>query len=255
MADLTATATAADTTLESIVASILRHVQPELILLFGSRAYGSPREDSDYDLMLVVRDAATVDAARSAAYDAVREIGVSADILTVSVDDYQRRQHDSGFLSYLIARQGRVLYTTGAVPQHSVSPGRVSEPRSEEGLAMWIKRAQADLRNAEQSLAAADPTWDAICFHSHACVEKLLKALVVRAGTFPPHTHELEKLLALQPPAISENDSLRAACTRLMALYPKSRYPEEPEPTPDEAHQAIAAAHQVRALLLPWLQG
>jgi HEPN domain-containing protein len=254
MANVTATATAGDTTLESIVASILRHTQPELILLFGSRAYGSPREDSDYDLMLVIRDPASVESARLAACDAVREVGVSADIVAVSVDDYQRQQDDPGLFPFLISRQGRVLYATGLVPQRLASPGRVSEPRGEEGLAMWIKRANSDLRAAEDLLSAADPSWDAICFHSHGCVEKLFKALVVRAGTFPPRTHELGDLLTLQPLPISNDEMLRVACKLLMDLYPRSRYGPLPEPTPDEARQAIAAARQVRALLLPWLQ-
>jgi HEPN domain-containing protein len=118
---------------------------------------------------------------------------------------------------------------------------------------MWIRRAESDLKLAEKEVASASPVWDAICFHSHACVEKLLKALIVRQGTFPPRTHNLLDLLARQSPAIRDHVAITRACKLLTDLYPKSRYPEQPEPTPDEAKSAIAAARQVYAEVRPRL--
>ena len=166
------------------------------------------------------------------------------------VEQYERRQHDPGYLSWLIAREGHVLYTTGAVPQRSSPPGdRVREEHEGEGLADWIRRAESDIKVAELALAAAEPSWDAICFHSHACVEKLLKALIVTQGVFPPRTHELPELLALQSPEIRDAAPLYAACNLLTKLYPKSRYPEAGYPTPDEARSAIVAAREARRVL------
>src|SRR5205814_1352426 len=101
--------------------------------------------------------------------------------------------------------------------------------------------------------AAPEPVLDATCFHSHACVEKLLKALIVRAGTFPPRTHALDELLALQPAAVRADVEIAAACTLLNTLLPKARYPESPEPSPDEARRAITAAREVRQRLKPRL--
>ena len=40
--------------LQRLVQVVLEYARPELILLFGSRAWGTPRDDSHYDLMLVV---------------------------------------------------------------------------------------------------------------------------------------------------------------------------------------------------------
>jgi HEPN domain-containing protein/predicted nucleotidyltransferase len=241
-----------DDTLDRIV-RILERNQPELAFLFGSRASGDARADSDYDLLLVVRDDTVVEATRRAVYDGLREIPVSADVLVHSVEQYERHQHDPGFLDYLIARNGRLLYATGAVPVRSSPAQRVREGPPDEGFAEWIRRADRDLRTAEQSLAAPDPVWDSICFHSHACVEKLLKALIVRAGTFPPKTHELKELLTLQEPDVGSDIELGAACALLAPLFPKSRYPEASEPTPDEAREAIAAARFVRQRLRPRL--
>src|SRR5205809_769978 len=121
---------AKDSVLEAIVAAITSRIRPELILLCGSRAWGTPRPDSDYDVMVVVRDMATVDAARVAASAALRGAGISADVIAHSAADYERQQNDPGFLSYMAARAGCLLYSTGAVPQRS--PSRVSERRLTE---------------------------------------------------------------------------------------------------------------------------
>ena len=253
MVDFAATA-GAGKTLDTVVQRLVPRIRPELILLFGSRAAGTARDDSDCDLMLVVREAAAVEPARKAANDALWELGVSADVLACTVEEYQRQQHDPGFIAWLIAREGRVLYTTGVVPQRSPPLDRVREEKGGDGLAMWIRRAEGDLRAAENSMAASEPVWDAICFHSHACVEKLLKALIVSRGTFPPHTHELKKLLALQPPEIRDVPQIVAACALLTDLYPKARYPLAPEPTPDEARSAITAAREARRTLMTALK-
>ena len=64
---------------------------------------------------------------------------------------------------------------------------------------MWVRRAESDLRIAELALAAEEPVWDAMCFHSHACAEKMIKALIVSGGWFPPRTHDLAGLIEAQP--------------------------------------------------------
>lgn len=56
---------------------------------------------------------------------------------------------------------------------------------------MWMERAGEDFDLASQSMAGANPARGGICFHSHACIEKLLKALIVKRGMHPPHTHEV----------------------------------------------------------------
>ncbi len=237
---------------ETIVRCVLDCVQPELILLFGSRAWGTARNDSDYDLMLVVRSDGGLEL-RSAVHQALAARSIGADVITISTDEYARQQHDPGLLAYQVAREGQVLYTTGVVPQHTLRSARVGEEPPREGLALWIRRAESDMRIAEHEMASTDPVWDAICFHAHACIEKLLKALIVRTGTFPPRTHELGDLLDALPPIIRDAPGIANDCALLMAVWPKSRYPELPEPTPDEAARAIAAARNVRLILLPFL--
>src|SRR5881397_1415731 len=108
-----------DPKLDALVASIVDRVRPELILLFGSRARGDAHEDSDYDLMLVVHDGEDAEGSRTTAYDVRSRLGISADILACTASQYMRRQNDPGFLEWLVAREGRVMYTRGSIPQRS----------------------------------------------------------------------------------------------------------------------------------------
>jgi HEPN domain-containing protein len=62
----------------------------------------------------------------------------------------------------------------------------------------WIKKAEADFDTAEREFAVAVNTnYDAVCFHSQQCVEKLMKALLLRFGEVPPKTHDLNHLSRL----------------------------------------------------------
>jgi uncharacterized protein len=250
MADFTAVT---QPRLERIVDAIRDRISPELILLFGSRATGRAREDSDYDLMIVLRDGSDLERGRRDAYDALHAIGAQVDVLVRSVSDYKRRQADPGFFDWLVSREGVLLYSSGAVPQRWAGPALVRE-ESREGLRAWIERAAEDFRAAELlSMAPTDPAPGAICFHAHACAEKLLKALIVSRGRHPPRTHTLPKLLSLQGPRVQADKALIAACALLEALYPSSRYPEQPLPTFEEARRAFDSARLVRDRLLPEL--
>lgn len=248
-------APAADATLDRIVRLLLERTTPELVVLFGSRADGTAHADSDYDFYLVVADAGAVESTRDAANAAMRGAGLSADVIVSSATEYERQQHDPGFLAWPVSRSGVLLHSTGRMPLRSRPPSHVREEPPTEGLAMWIRRAENDLDAAERLLPGDAPVRDAVCFHGHACVEKLLKALIIRSGAYPPRTHELKQLLAMQGTEVASNEALRAACTLLDELLPSSRYPDLPEPSLDDARRAIAAAREVRAFLGARLTG
>ena len=243
----------ADPVLACLVDCVRARSNPELILLFGSRATGQSRVDSDYDLFLVYSDASPLDGVADTVRDALVTLGIYSDVLTRSAEQYARLQRDPGFLDFLVARQGRLLYSTGRLPQLAGQATRVREQSPTEGLAMWIRRANADLRIAEQSLATDQPVWDAVCFHAHAYAEKLIKALIVRDGSYPPRTHDLEQLRALRPD-LQRDDRLTSACQRLMHLLPLSRYAGFREPTPDEARDAVSAAKTIQDIVFPLLK-
>ena len=242
-----------DPQLDALVAAIVERVRPELVLLLGSRARGDAHADSDYDLMLVVREGQDAESSREAANEVCSSMKLPVDVLARTTSEYQRRQNDPGFLDWLVAREGRLLYSSGNIPQRSPRSDRVRE-QSTDGVALWIERSESDFQVAINSLASTKPSWDAICFHAHACVEKLLKALIVASGSYPPKTHWLGTLMAGLPANIRNGSDLKAIADVLDGLYPKSRYAEQPMPTPHETRRAFDAARGARDRLLKELR-
>ena len=101
-------------TMREIVQSIVDEVNPEQIILFGSRARGEERPDSDVDLLVV--ESAPFGRTRSRRlelarlYKAVAHLEVALDILVCSRDELDA-WHESG--SHILGRafgEGRVLH-------------------------------------------------------------------------------------------------------------------------------------------------
>jgi HEPN domain-containing protein len=56
----------------------------------------------------------------------------------------------------------------------------------------WLAKAEGDYRTAKRELDVQDtPNFDAVCFHSQQCIEKLMKALLILRGSNPAKTHDL----------------------------------------------------------------
>ena len=101
----------ADPLLAEIVRRIATALAPERVYLFGSRARGDAREDSDYDLLVVVSEA-TEPRYRLAqkAHSLLWGIGASVDILVWTHEDFESRLHLKASLPSTVLREGKLLY-------------------------------------------------------------------------------------------------------------------------------------------------
>ena len=100
-----------DERLAEIVNRLVLTFRPERIYLFGSRARGGADADSDYDLMVVVRNSELPGHRRDQlAYRALRGVGVAKDVLVWTRDEFDRRAHLKASLPATILREGRLLY-------------------------------------------------------------------------------------------------------------------------------------------------
>ncbi len=229
----------------TIVERAVAAFAPARIILFGSRARGEAREDSDYDVMFIV-DPHGEDrrAAEIRVQEAFAKRDWAMDIIVSLVPDYLWRRLDVGTLEYMAEREGRLLYSRPGfeiVPRVRETPG--DEPRS---LAEWIARAQRDFRALDVLLGSPERIEDPICFHAHQAAEKTLKAVLVRAGISPPYRHLLSLLLSLCPEALRTPGGVAEACVTLDGVFPKTRYPDNPIPGSAEVDAAVAAARMVR---------
>jgi uncharacterized protein len=94
-----------------LVERIVAHLRPEEIWLFGSRAEGRARTDSDYDLLAVLPD----DAPESAldllkAWELTCGLGIPADLVTCTRSDFEEEKNDVGTLARAAYHRGRRIY-------------------------------------------------------------------------------------------------------------------------------------------------
>jgi predicted nucleotidyltransferase len=99
-------------TIEQIAQRLIESYQPQRIILFGSMAYGEPRDDSDIDL-LVVKETAESPLerrlrVRRLVADPRRRIPFSPLVLTP--DELARRLAAGDAFYQEIVRRGKVLY-------------------------------------------------------------------------------------------------------------------------------------------------
>ena len=101
--------------LESLVSRVSAYPEVRRAILFGSRARGDGRADSDFDLCLVVADAADP---RSLYVRMMRELASadwSVDLMILTQADYARKLEEGWTVLKSIAGEGRLVYAAARV--------------------------------------------------------------------------------------------------------------------------------------------
>ncbi|MBM4423954.1 MAG: nucleotidyltransferase domain-containing protein [Chloroflexi bacterium] len=97
--------------LAEVVRRIAQAVNPEKIYLYGSHAYGTPREDSDVDLLVLVEKSDLPSYARvRAAYGALRGILIPAEIKMVTKDEFERHLKWVVSIEREAVEKGKIIY-------------------------------------------------------------------------------------------------------------------------------------------------
>jgi predicted nucleotidyltransferase len=97
--------------LDDIVRRIVAALQPQTIYLYGSHAYGQPHEDSDVDLLIVVRESAR--SPRESAievYRALRGFCVPVEVKVVTQREFERRVGWLSSIERVVKAKGKLLY-------------------------------------------------------------------------------------------------------------------------------------------------
>ena len=99
----------ADITAE-ITRRIVEGFHPQRVVLFGSRARGDAREDSDYDVLIVGPSDQDFYHRIAPVYLALTGMGVAKDILWYTPEEIADWQHVRPHLISRAMREGKVLY-------------------------------------------------------------------------------------------------------------------------------------------------
>ncbi|TWT45631.1 Nucleotidyltransferase domain protein [Phycisphaerae bacterium RAS1] len=99
--------------LDEIVRRIVAAIDPDRIILFGSRARGTARADSDYDLLVVKDTAERTLPLERAAYRAMKGLVAGIDILVETPARVCRLAASWGNVVGDAVREGTTIYERG----------------------------------------------------------------------------------------------------------------------------------------------
>ena len=96
---------------DELLHPLVKYFNPVQVILFGSRARGDARADSDIDLLIVVDDDAPSEILHcKARSEARRDYKGPVDLLTCRRSTFQNRQRIVGSFAHVIADEGIVVY-------------------------------------------------------------------------------------------------------------------------------------------------
>lgn len=96
--------------LQDIAQRLVRACSPRKILLYGSRANGTARSDSDYDLLIVWRDEYPPAARAAVVRKVLSDLNAPMDISVVTPGEFDRFRNRRLHIVAIADREGRVLH-------------------------------------------------------------------------------------------------------------------------------------------------
>ncbi|MCP5116453.1 MAG: nucleotidyltransferase domain-containing protein [bacterium] len=100
----------ADALLSLVVNRLVEAIDPDRIILFGSRARGDHRPQSDLDLLIIGTSDEAPHRRDARAYRAVGAIGVSKDLLWYTPEEIADWKAATNHIVARALREGRVVY-------------------------------------------------------------------------------------------------------------------------------------------------
>src|SRR5262245_60398930 len=121
-----------------MVRRIAERFDPDQIILFGSRARGTARPNSDVDLLVVMPIAGSKRETQIAIRCALHDIHVAKDIIVATPDEVEKRRN-----------------IIGTIIRPALREGKFCMPEADERLCVarqWMQKAENDLKTAEYTL-------------------------------------------------------------------------------------------------------
>lgn len=227
---------------------LVEAVDPERVLLFGSRAKGTAAAGSDVDLCVIADLEGSRRERRNHLRTLLRDVKDGPmDVLTYTPAEFARERHLLNSVTYFIDKHGRTLYRKNDLPENNMEEPSTQE--HDDWVRRWFEKADRDLETVRRTLED-DPMPDVACYHAQQAAEKCLKGFLTARGREIEKTHVLTDLLDECTPVDDSFEELRDACQTLKGYAVEIRYPNDPdEPDTEEAHAALDAAERICAFV------
>jgi len=236
--------------LKAAIEPLVKELQPEFVLLFGSFAYGQPQEHSDVDLLVVLREAPQPDGFFARIDLVQRHLNWSKDLPScelhiMTAEEFRRELLKRNVFVAEVVRKGVPLFSKQGWDEVLREVNELMEQGESLYPLDWLQWARDDEERIRRALAF-DDVYDA-AYHLQQAVEKALKALLLACGWQLERTHNLLYLLNLAIRYLPDLSTYDALCRRANQFI-GARYPGviTPPPTREEMEEWLS---QVQGLL------
>ena len=217
--------------IEAMAARLRDEYGAEAVILYGSRAEGRARSDSDIDL-LIIKDGASGGAIeRSLIVDALlSELRgrLRLDTRVYAPEQLEKTLARGDHFVQDIILHGRVLHKGKAFARliEMAEESYKMNPQDSEYPEGWLETAEEDHRMALYLLEGCYPRGAG--YNLQQAIEKFFKAYLIRQGWRLQRTHDLAELLndALQYDSTLEE--FRSVCKLVTEYSTAGRYPASP---------------------------
>jgi predicted nucleotidyltransferase len=98
--------------LDQIVSIITSKTSPERIVLFGSYARGDNTENSDIDILIIIKNLINERKITGSLYRALLDenITIPVDFLAIDSEKYNKLKNKIGYIYKTIEREGKIIY-------------------------------------------------------------------------------------------------------------------------------------------------
>ena len=186
----------ADPKAVAVARAVYEAVQPEKVILFGSRARGDYCADSDIDL-LIISDGPSKGRymkAQNAASEAAHRIYgdyFGADLVWIPREKYMECRVGINHLAAQAARDG--VDMNGEKEEYEPDPESSFDWAD---IRQRVINADSELITLNDLIEANLPQ-EAICFHAQQALENILKGWISAFGAEYGNTHDLGKLIGI----------------------------------------------------------
>lgn len=98
-------------TIQEVISRLVKTYNPLEIYLFGSYAYGTPHDNSDLDLLVVIESSEEKWHQRVViGLEALWGMKISKDLLIYTKEEFNNRLNDDSTLAYHVKNKGKRLY-------------------------------------------------------------------------------------------------------------------------------------------------
>lgn len=96
--------------LNEVTRRIVASVKPQRVLLFGSAARGRMNQNSDFDMLVVMREPVHRRQTAQKIYRNLRGAGIAVDIVVATEKDLEKYSRRAGTILKSALQEGRVVY-------------------------------------------------------------------------------------------------------------------------------------------------